>query len=392
MPASYHAETTQQIQAFQPRPNIRQAATSPSRQDIMRNVSAPHRQRLIIAQRQTNCKAKYKPQEPTGHHAHRKSNVGMCGPFHFVSRIAHTHIQRFSSKSKILFFPFRFCIRCFTLHGSVPQRYRSLHSKNKIFHLPHPQANSPIRTKSTYNSQKSKPIQTPNVPLHQTKNINQKSSIMATIKKGILGGFSGKVGTVVGANWKTTSYMRSLPKKTKKPLTKAQEIHRAKFAFAVNMLKPMAKLLHIGWKLEAKKNQTPFNTAVSFLMNNAMIGTYPNYQIHRYNFSISRGKLTPALKPRVDRPVKDYWRVLWDDNSGVGKAKPTDKALIVILNRDKKIALTFTDTATRSSGSQGFDFPVTFKKSQVEVYLGFVSEDGKEVSNSVYVGTIVVNV
>lgn len=40
---------------------------------------------------------------------------------------------------------------------------------------------------------------------------------MGTIKKGILGGFSGKVGTVVGGSWKGISYMRSLPQKVKKP-------------------------------------------------------------------------------------------------------------------------------------------------------------------------------
>ena len=31
---------------------------------------------------------------------------------------------------------------------------------------------------------------------------------MGTIKQGILGGFSGKVGTVVGSSWKGISYMR----------------------------------------------------------------------------------------------------------------------------------------------------------------------------------------
>ena len=30
---------------------------------------------------------------------------------------------------------------------------------------------------------------------------------MAEIKKGILGGFSGKVGTVVGANWRGTNIL-----------------------------------------------------------------------------------------------------------------------------------------------------------------------------------------
>jgi hypothetical protein len=42
---------------------------------------------------------------------------------------------------------------------------------------------------------------------------------MGTIKQGILGGFSGKVGTVVGASWKGIAYMRSLPQKVKNPRT-----------------------------------------------------------------------------------------------------------------------------------------------------------------------------
>ena len=32
---------------------------------------------------------------------------------------------------------------------------------------------------------------------------------MGTINKGILGGFSGKVGTVIGGTWKGIDYMRS---------------------------------------------------------------------------------------------------------------------------------------------------------------------------------------
>ena len=34
---------------------------------------------------------------------------------------------------------------------------------------------------------------------------------MGKINQGILGGFSGKVGTVVGGSWKGTAYMRGLP-------------------------------------------------------------------------------------------------------------------------------------------------------------------------------------
>jgi hypothetical protein len=45
---------------------------------------------------------------------------------------------------------------------------------------------------------------------------------MGTIKKGVLGGFSGKVGSVVGASWKGIDYIRSLPASVKNPRTEGQ--------------------------------------------------------------------------------------------------------------------------------------------------------------------------
>ena len=44
---------------------------------------------------------------------------------------------------------------------------------------------------------------------------------MGTIKQGILGGFSGKVGSVVGASWKGISYMRSQADHVKNPRSAA---------------------------------------------------------------------------------------------------------------------------------------------------------------------------
>jgi len=64
---------------------------------------------------------------------------------------------------------------------------------------------------------------------------------MAHIRKGILGGFSGKVGTVIGSSWKQTMYMRSLPKSVKNPRTLAQRTQRAKFALAVALVRPVTE-------------------------------------------------------------------------------------------------------------------------------------------------------
>ena len=92
---------------------------------------------------------------------------------------------------------------------------------------------------------------------------------MGTIKQGILGGFSGKVGTVIGGSWKGISYMRSQAQSIKNPRTDAQMSQRTKFALALSFLKPMTELLRTGFKLYAKK-KTAFNAAMSFTLANGL--------------------------------------------------------------------------------------------------------------------------
>ncbi|MDP9040682.1 MAG: DUF6266 family protein [Bacteroidota bacterium] len=52
---------------------------------------------------------------------------------------------------------------------------------------------------------------------------------MGTIVKGILGGFSGKVGTVVGSSWKGLAVMKSVPGPRKGSPTLLQLEQQAKF-------------------------------------------------------------------------------------------------------------------------------------------------------------------
>ena len=52
---------------------------------------------------------------------------------------------------------------------------------------------------------------------------------MGKIKQGILGGFKGKVGTVIGASWNGIAYMRGLAQSVKNPKTATQLQQRAYF-------------------------------------------------------------------------------------------------------------------------------------------------------------------
>jgi hypothetical protein len=209
---------------------------------------------------------------------------------------------------------------------------------------------------------------------------------MGTIKKGILGGFSGKVGTVVGGSWKGIAYMRSLPQKVKNPRTDGQMSQRTKFALALGILKPMTAFLRTGWKLYAHK-QTPMNAAMSYTLANAISGAYPDYEIDASKVLVSRGSLATAANASAAAAGGSI-EFSWDDNSGVGSAKQTDKALIAIVNSAKGEAVTDTAGAERTAGTQTVALPADWFGDTVEVYLGFISEDGKEIANSVYLGSI----
>jgi hypothetical protein len=211
---------------------------------------------------------------------------------------------------------------------------------------------------------------------------------MGTIKKGILGGFSGKVGTVVGASWKGIAYMRSLPQKVRNPRTEPQRMQRSKFAVTMKYLRPMTGLLRMGWKMYAHR-QSPINAAMSYTIDNAITGAYPNYAIDPSRVLISRGSLAPAANASAT-PASGAVTFDWDDNSGSSTAKQTDKALLAVVNPDKSEAVFDTTGATRSETTLSVILPTDWMGASVEAYIGFISDDGKEVANSVYLGSIAV--
>lgn len=85
---------------------------------------------------------------------------------------------------------------------------------------------------------------------------------MGKIKKGILGGFSGRVGNVIGGSWKGIDYMRSEATSIADPKTAKQLEQRSKFRVAVEFAKQVVPIINIGLKQYATK-RSEFNYLVS---------------------------------------------------------------------------------------------------------------------------------
>lgn len=211
---------------------------------------------------------------------------------------------------------------------------------------------------------------------------------MGKIRKGVLGGFSGKVGTVIGSSWNGISYMRSLPQHFNDARTPRQLQQRAKFNKAMEFLTPIKDYIRIGYKIYAVK-KSAFNAAVSYMVKNAVGGSYPDIEINYQRMLVSRGDLTPP-KDVAATISERCVTITWNDNSAEGSADASDLSMPLAYNVSKDQAVFEIAASTRSSQSVALPLPSNWLGDTIQLYLGFISEDGMEVANSVYLGSEIV--
>lgn len=209
---------------------------------------------------------------------------------------------------------------------------------------------------------------------------------MGKISQGILGGLSGKVGNVIGGSWKGIDYIRIKPSSVANPRTEGQVNQRNKFTVTLEYLQPNKEFLKVGYKSFATK-KTEFNAAMSYVLNNAIGGTAPNFTVDYTNALLSRGSLSGALNATTDLATAGQVSFAWDDNSTEGNANTTDKAMVLVYNPSKKESMYILDGAIRTAGSQTVNIPGTYAGDTVELFIAFVSADGTQVSNSLYLGS-----
>lgn len=216
----------------------------------------------------------------------------------------------------------------------------------------------------------------------------KKQKIMGTINKGILGGFSGKVGSVVGGSWKGIDYMRSIAQRRSTTSSQRQKEQQMKFGLIARFQQPLANLLAISFKSYAIK-MTGVNSAMSYNIRNAITGNYPDFVIDYSKALISRGDMPNALNPAATAAAGGVVNFTWQNNAGSGKAKDTDKSILVAYCPELGQGIYIDAGAERSAESGSLDLSA-FSGLQVETWIGFISADGKITATSVFTGEVTV--
>lgn len=204
---------------------------------------------------------------------------------------------------------------------------------------------------------------------------------MGTIKQGILGGFSGKVGTVVGSTWKSVHYMRALAINVKNPRTDKQLCQRGRFSEVINFLKNITPFIRIGYQ-NYEQGKSAYNAATSYLLKYAVTGCGEEAVLDYEKVRVSRGSLTPALDAAV-AVESGKASFTWTDNSDTGDALATDQAMVLVYNKDREQSVYNVAAGTRAGTTAELALPTGWDTEALAVYLGFFSEDGERVANSV---------
>lgn len=204
---------------------------------------------------------------------------------------------------------------------------------------------------------------------------------MAKFNQGILGGFSGKIGNVVGSTWKSISYMRAVAANVSNPNTEKQQCQRGRFRVALRFLNSFTPFIRVGYKGYAVKC-TPHNAAMSYVLKYAVSGCGEQTVVDYEKALVSRGALTMVNVESVS--VSDNkLTVAWTDNSGRGDAQATDVAMLLAYNKQTGEAVWDTNAAARVDGTAALPLPEDWDGLPLVGYLSFRSENGIAVSNSV---------
>jgi Family of unknown function (DUF6266) len=210
----------------------------------------------------------------------------------------------------------------------------------------------------------------------------QKIQTMATLLKGLFGGFSGRIGNVVGYRRRGRDFVRSRPKRRKRVSTPGQLAQRAKFSLMMKFLSPICDFIGLANK-NLPHNISAFSKIFSLNVRNAITGNYPACAIDYSKVILSMGRLPQAATPSVDSVAPGKLVFTWADNSGHGGAQASDKAFIAVFSEGLKIWILKPEAAMRKNDGYILAEPA-FRRKSVHCYIGFISEDGNRASTSLY--------
>jgi len=195
---------------------------------------------------------------------------------------------------------------------------------------------------------------------------------MGKIKRGILGGVSGKVANVVGGSWKGIEYLRALPTSVANPRTPAQVNQRDKFTNATKLASQLVTPIITPFWNQYASEQSGYNLFISrniAAFNNSGLSS-PG------DFNLTIGPITPApISSASWNSSTQEVTINFTNNAGTGNAQGTDQAIAAVYSLNTQEVKTNVSTVQRSAGSITVDGSHVSSGTEFVAMLSFRNQD-----------------
>ena len=211
---------------------------------------------------------------------------------------------------------------------------------------------------------------------------------MAIIKRGILGGFSKKIGSVVGSSWKGIAVMKSLPLSVANPNTVKQQGVRKPFAACVSLA---SILLGIFIKRVWNRGAMQMSGFNAFVQANVKTAFQASGALTLNELNISPSSESPATIELADCQTGHETATIHWDADIVGNQQNSDLAVCLILDQNGVYLGCSAFSVQRSDGMA----VVALKRAlligePLGIYLMFQSADGFRNFGQFYFGQNVI--
>ena len=205
---------------------------------------------------------------------------------------------------------------------------------------------------------------------------------MGKIKQGILGGFKGKVGTVIGASWNGIAYMRGLAQSVKNPKTAGQTTQRGFFKDILDIVGQFSK------------EQLAFlfpNTPAKMTRHNALVKQLTEFAaVDLGNINSLGNGSTGELPDVAITAAGENLTISWDGATADRAEAADEYPTIFVANvTKKKVYLVNSTAALGATGEVSFNVGLAAYGEATDTFSGFMMLTGSKIA-LVGFGTMIV--
>ena len=203
---------------------------------------------------------------------------------------------------------------------------------------------------------------------------------MGKIKQGILGGFKGKVGTVIGSSWNGIAYMKGQPQSVKDAKSAAQIAQRDFFREVQNLVGQLTAEQLAFLFPSAPSGMTRRNAIVQQLCADPLVEADGKH-VDLANIN-SIGNAPTADMPDVSVVADgDSLAISWDGDSDFRAEHGDEYPTVFVANvTKKKIFLVNSTAVIGTTGSQSFNVGLAAYGEAADTFSGFMLATGSKIA------------